>query len=115
LEYDNLIVWLLADVPQLRPLYEVEIKWLEEDLPHVIFSMVVTLFIIKSIKEHEELRNIYSFLEKMALGDEKVQEVLVVSVLEPMITERDIIGIAKSHMGELTNKLCEKTEIAYGF
>ncbi|WP_059050881.1 DUF7674 family protein [Paenibacillus senegalimassiliensis] len=115
MDYDNLITSLLIDVPLIKPLYEEEIKWLEEDLPHVIFSLVVTPFIIKSIKEQEESSNIYGFLEKMALGDEKVQEVLVTSVLESLIIERDIIDFAKSHMGELTKILCETTEKAYGF
>lgn len=115
MDYDNLIACLLADVPLIKPLYDEEIKWLEEDLPHVIFNLVVTPFIIKSIKGQVEPSNIYSFLEKMALGDEKVQEVLVVSVLESLITEREIIDLAKSHMGDLTKKLCENTEKAYGF
>lgn len=115
MEYENLIERLLADVPQIRPQYEEEIEWLEEDLPHVIFGMVVTPFIIRSIKEQKEMSNLYSFLEEMALADEKVQEVLVVSVLESLITERDIIEIAKSHMGEVTKEMCETTEKAYGY
>jgi hypothetical protein len=115
LEYDNLIERLLADVPQIRPYYEEEIEWLEEDLPHVIFGMVVTPFIINSIEEQKEISNLYSFLEEMALADEKVQEVLVVSVLESLITERDIIDIAKSLMGKFTLELCETTEKAYGY
>jgi len=39
LEYDNLIECLLVEVPQIKPYYEEEIMWLEEDLPHVIFGM----------------------------------------------------------------------------
>ncbi|WP_058300399.1 hypothetical protein [Gorillibacterium timonense] len=68
-----------------------------------------------SFKEHEESSNIYDFLEKMALSEEKVQGVLIVSVLESLITERDIIDFAKSHMGELTKTLCENIEKANGY
>ncbi|OKP73898.1 hypothetical protein A3842_21395 [Paenibacillus sp. P3E] len=115
MEYENLIERLLADVPQIRPHYEEEIEWLEEDLPHVIFGMVVTPFIIKSIETQKEVSNLYSFLEEMAVADDKVQEVLVVSVLESLITDRDIIDTAKSHMGKLTKTLCETTETEYGY
>ncbi|WP_187377782.1 hypothetical protein [Paenibacillus senegalimassiliensis] len=54
-------------------------------------------------------------MKKMALNDEKVQEVLIVSVLELLITERDVIERAKFHVGELTKRLCENVEKAYGF
>jgi len=51
----------------------------------------------------------------MAAADEKFQEVLVVSVFETLIAERDIIDIAMSFMGKLIKELCEPTENAYGF
>ncbi len=54
MEYDNLIERLLVEVPQIKPYYEEEIVWLEEDLPHVIFGMVDTPFIIKSLEEQKE-------------------------------------------------------------
>ncbi|WP_289356240.1 hypothetical protein [Paenibacillus sp. S-12] len=115
MEYENLIERLLKAVPQIRPYYEEEIEWLEEDLPHVIFGMVVTPFLIKSIKEEKEITNLYDFFEEMALSEEKVQEVLVVSVIESLITEREIIETAKSNMGESTRIICETVEKAYGF
>ncbi len=115
MDYDNLIEKLLIAVPQIRPYYEEEIEWLEEDLPHVIFGMVVTPFIIKSTEEQTEIDNLYTFLEEMALSNEKVQEVLVVSVLESLITERHIINKVKLSMGKITKELCETTEKVYGF
>ncbi|MBG9944241.1 hypothetical protein ABE237_16190 [Brevibacillus formosus] len=116
MEYGNIIRKLLTDVPQIRPYYEEEIEWLEEDLPHVIFGMVLTPYIIKSLEEHRNVETIFNFLEEMALSvDEKVQELLVVSVLESLITERGIIEIAKSHMGERTRQLFKTAEQAYGF
>ena len=95
---------------------EEEMVWLEEDLPHVIFGMVVTPFIIKGLRGSKEVTNIWNFLEQMAISDdEKVQEVLVVSVLESLIVERDIIDFAKNRMGNRTKLLCESTEKAYGY
>ncbi|PQP80459.1 hypothetical protein C0Q44_27135 [Paenibacillus sp. PCH8] len=115
MKYENLIERLLTAVPQIRPYYEEEIEWLEEDLPHVIFGMVVTPFLIKYTNEQKDISNLYDFLEDMALSEEKVQEVLVVSVLESLITEREIIETAKSYMGDLTRKICETTQKAYGY
>ncbi|WP_059171346.1 hypothetical protein [Bacillus sp. FJAT-27445] len=116
MEYNNLINRLLNDIPQIRPMYEEEIEWLEEDLPHVIFGIIVTPFIIKQLQENQKVTTLFDFLEEMALcNDEKVQEVLVVSVLELLITEREIIDLAKNMMGNRTKQLCTVTEKAYGY
>lgn len=116
MEYGNLVERLLTDIPQVRPYYEEEKDWLEEDLPHVIFGMVVTPFIIKSLQEKKNTKTIFDFLEEMVnSNDEKVQEVLVVSVLELLIVERNIISMARSSMGEMTQQLCRTIEKAYGF
>ena len=114
--YDDLISRLLNDIPQIRPMIEEEMEWLEENLPHVLFGIVVTPFIIKGLRGNKEVTNILKFLEQMAISDdEKVQEVLVVSVLESLIVERDIIDFAKNMMGNRTKLLCESTEKAYGY
>ncbi|MFC8689071.1 hypothetical protein [Brevibacillus porteri] len=116
MQYDNIIRKLLAAVPQIRPNYEEEMEWLGEELPHVIFGMVVTPYIIKCLEEHGNSETIFNFLEEMSLSsDEKVQELVVVSVLELLVTEREIIEIAKSLMGEQTRQHLKTLERAYGF
>ncbi|MFG0212972.1 hypothetical protein ACFU8X_07695 [Brevibacillus porteri] len=116
MNYDNVIAKLLNDVPQIRPFYEEEMEWLGEELPHVIFGMVVVPYIIKGLEGNETIESIFNFLEEMSLSrDERVQELLVVSVFESLITEREIISFAKSCMRKKTRQLCEATERAYGF
>lgn len=116
MEQENLIPELLKCLPKLKPLYEEELEWMEEVLPHYIFGSVVTSYTVDSLNNNiEESKELFRFFNEMAVGDEYVQNVLVVSLLEPLITERDIIDQAKLLMSETTKQLCEEMERAYGY
>ncbi|MFB0832735.1 hypothetical protein ACEU2D_24515 [Brevibacillus laterosporus] len=119
MEYNDLVQTLLVEIPELNPVYEEEIEWLKEDLPHVIFGIVFNPYLIEILNLHDQekkLKAIFIFLEKMAMSsDEKVKEVLVTTILESLLTERNIIVKAKHYMGSVTKKFCEQLEIAYGY
>ncbi|WP_139489841.1 DUF7674 family protein [Brevibacillus dissolubilis] len=116
LEYGKLISNLLSHLPAIRPYYEEEMEWLKEDLPHVIFGIVVVPYIVKHLQEQEGLEEIFEFLEKMAVSnDEEVEGVLVVSVLEPLLIERDVIGLAESQMRQKTRQLFDIIKKTNGF
>lgn len=114
--YTEIIPTLLLELPQVRSKYYEEMEWLEEDLPHVIFGLVVTPFIIESLKNKLNLSLIFNFLEEMATSNEQVQEVLLFSILDSLILEeRNLLDFAKTQMGEYTKILCENAEKSYGF
>ncbi|MFF0830691.1 hypothetical protein ACFYU8_27995 [Brevibacillus sp. NPDC003359] len=116
MNYDNVTTRLLTVVPQIRPHYEKGMEWLEEELPHVLFGIMVVPFIIKNLEENKPLDVMFNFIEEMSLSsDERIQELVVVSVIESLIVEREIIHHAKSSMGKRTRELCDDIEREFGY
>lgn len=114
--YTEIIPKLLSEIPQVRSKYCEEMEWLEEDLPHVIFGVVVTPFVIESLKNKVNSSLIFNFLEEMATSNEQVQEVLLLSILDSLILEeRNLLDFAKTQMRECTKILYENAEKSYGF
>lgn len=119
MDYTNLVKSMLKELPELKPAYDEEMEWLEEELPHVLFSWVFNPYLINLLTENkraDQIVTVFNFLEQMAVSpDEKVQEVLVVTVIESLVLERNIIEIAKGYMGEQTKKFCLEVEVSQGW
>ena len=121
MKYDNLVRTLLEEMPELQPAYNEEMQWLDEELPHVIFSMVLNSYLFELLRSTSTtadpvLSRIFAFLEKMANSQvEEIEEVLVVTVLESLVMERDIVPRAKMLMGPKTLSFLEKQEKAFGW
>ncbi len=104
MEYCNIIERLITEFPDLEGEYE-ENKDIVEDLPHLVYSMVFVPYICNLCKnevQEDKLKHISAFLEEMISYNKEIQEVIVFSVLESLIPEREIIKNLKKFLGEKT-------------
>lgn len=120
--YNDLVHTMLEKIPELRLAYEEEMQWLEEEQPHVIFSMVLNPYLFEMLRSvvdtagNAVLVRIFTFLEEMANSNvEAIQEVLVVTVLESLVLERDIVTKARALMGPVTTAFLEEQEKTFGW
>jgi len=106
LNYENVIELLLQEFPNLRKGLEAD-DYLS-DLPHCIFEIILVPYVKKLCEneEKEDLIKLGKFLEKMAIcEDEKVNELLNVSFLEPIVlADKKIIPFLQNHLGKMTLK-----------
>ena len=119
MKFDNMINELLAQFPILKTVYEGEGDYIE-NLHHLTYGIVFAPFIRQSVLANDEnvMRKICDFMECMANSDdedERVSELLGVSVLENILSERDVIGVLKQYMGSETLKLLSVMEKEYGW
>lgn len=117
MEYCNIIDRLLTEFPELKYEYE-ENKDLVEDLPHLVYSIVFVPYICNICKDdvqEEKLKHISAFLEEMINYNKEIQEVIVLSVLESLISDREIINNLKKFLGEKTLKELNLLELMYGW
>ena len=87
-------------------------------LPHMVFSIVFVRYLIKAHKnicDRGEFINCVNFMDYMAKEDNEIKELLTVSVIEEMLSERNIINDIKSMCSsELKNEI-ESSEKFYGW
>lgn len=118
MEYDKLIKSLLKTFPELRKEYDENKDYLE-NLPHLVYEDIFVPYIkemLKKDKETENINKIFQFIENMInCTDEKVQEVAVVSVLEPLVAEREIVIQLKRSMCKKSIESFEIMEKAFGW
>lgn len=115
--YNNIINSLFLQFPFLEKKYLDEGNYIK-GLPHLCYSIVFVPFIRQTVFKNDKkmLITICNFMECMAnSGDELVSELLAVSVLESIISERDLIKKLKQYMGLKTNQLLLILEEAYGW
>jgi len=103
----------------LKEIYEEEGDYIE-DLPHLCYPIVFVPFIRQAVLGNDEdtIQKICNFMECMANSDsedERVSELLVVSVLESILSEREIIYRLKLYMGSETLKLLSVMEKETGW
>lgn len=118
LNYDNLVQQMLEAVPEIRPYYEKELEWWDEILPHVVFGDVINPYIISLLKNSQDLdvlQRTFQFFEMMAnCPDERVADVLGVTVLERIGDESDVLGKAVKFMGKKTKEISDEIEKGWG-
>lgn len=118
LTYNNIVNNMLMAIPEVRPVFEKELEWWSEVLPHIVFGDVLNpylLELLKSDKEIDALKRIFDFFEQMAnCNDEKVQNVLAVTVLERLGDEKTILNTATKYMGKQTKVISNDVEKALG-
>jgi len=118
MKFENTINELFVRFPMLKEAYEEEGDHIE-GLSHLCYAFVFVPFIRQTVLANDEamIRSICEFMENMALSDDEdelVSELLVVSVLENILYERDVINLLKPHLGAETLKLLISIEKAYG-
>lgn len=117
MRYENIIEILLTRFPQVSKLYEEEGDYIY-GLPYLAFEIVFVPFLIKEMQgDSSELKlRLTQFIEEMLnMGDEKTQELAAVSIIEPVVSERIFLKIAKPQFGRETLKHLESYEKAAGW
>ena len=109
MKYDNLINELFVWFPMLKSEYEQEGDYIE-GFPHLCYSIVFVPFVIQAclVDDEDKIQSICDFMECMANSDgedERVSELLVVSVLESILSEREVIHLLKRYLGTHTLEL----------
>ena len=81
---------------------------------HTIFGMVIVPYIMKKIREKDDItvKKIFAFMENMAIcKDVRVREVLDFTILEQLIDDGDNrLDHIKKYMGANTLENCEEIE-----
>ncbi|WP_044478300.1 DUF7674 family protein [Paenibacillus antibioticophila] len=118
MDYNNVVQKMLKVIPEVTPLYEKELEWWDEILPHIVFGDVVNPYIIRLLREGNDeqiAKNVFNFLEQMAIcSDEKVHEILAVTVLEQLGDDPTILEEARRYMGNETKKISDEVEKGWG-
>lgn len=109
---------LLNEFPRLRQQYNEDRDYLE-DLPHLTFENIFVPFVKEALegdKEKNEISRVFELIEKMInCSDERVQEVAVVSVLEALVYEREMVMKIKSYLGTKSLEAFKKMEKEFGW
>jgi len=104
--YYDMIELLFEWFPSLREKYIEEGDYIFE-APTLCYSFVFVPFIVKSCEDNDEdkLKRIGLFLEEMAnCGDEMVEDLLVVGVLESVLPERNSVDILRAFLNKKTSE-----------
>lgn len=109
---------MLEAVPEIKPNYEKELEWWDEILPHIVFGDVLNPYIIPLLKKGQDLevlQRVFQFFEMMAnCPDERVADVLGVTVLERLGDEPEVLGKAIKLMGNKTKEISDEIEKGWG-
>jgi hypothetical protein len=118
MDYNNIVQKMLETLPEITPMYEKELDWWDEILPHIVFGDVVNPYIMTLLhdgNDKQALEKVFSFLELMGTcPDVQVQEVLAVTVLEQLGDDPLILKKASQYMGQVTKKMSDEMEIGWG-
>ncbi|MCL2679251.1 MAG: hypothetical protein FWF18_03055 [Dehalococcoidia bacterium] len=117
MKYANLIETLFERFPFLEQKYIEEGDYIA-GLAHLCYSFVFIPY-IREIVENNDIENIIKvseYLEDMAIcEDEKVSELMVVSILENIVSERDLVKTLKAYLKPNTEEWLLNLEKAYGW
>ena len=117
MRYENLINELFIQFPMLKVEYEKEGDYIK-GLQHLVFSIIFVPFIKQTCLANDEdkLQSICDFMESMAISEEVlVSELLVVSVLENILDEREMIHSLRQYFGSQTIEYLTALERTYGW
>lgn len=122
--FENMSEKLVEKFPELRPRYEEECKWWEDEVPgqHIIYGDILNPYIVSLLEsdeqgssEHEAtLKRIFAFLEELVNHeDEDIQGVVVTTVLEYLDSPKVQLEKARKYMGETTLGYSHDVEAAF--
>ena len=117
MKYENTISELFFQFPILKDVYENEGDYIK-DLPHLCYEIVFAPFIRQSVLKNDKCmtRAICNYMECMASSnDNQVTELLAVSVLESLVSERAVISLLSPYIGEKTSNILNIMEKEYGW
>ena len=117
--YDNVSDRLIEHIPELSEAYEAALEWWgnEKPGPHVVYGDILNPYIDRLLQSGDEpsLRRIFHFLEKLSRSeDQRVQEIVSVTVCEQLTNNKERLQEARRFMGSATLKLSDEIEKFWG-
>ena len=115
MEYKDVVDALLTEFPTLRERYEEEQDY-SQGLPHLVYEIVFVPYLKEGKDDTELISKAAEFMERLLTHeDERIQEVVVVSVLEPLLPERELLMKLKKHLGPKAQESLALLERYYGW
>lgn len=114
--YENMVHRLPEAVPALKAAYDKQIEYWEGEEPpvHPAYSMIVNdtldeLLGSNGVQSEDTVRQIFDFLEVLANHpDEKIQNVVYVSICEHIASNEFVLQKAQKYMGKTTREFCHE-------
>src|SRR5437016_2109698 len=105
--YETLNEALPERFPELRASYDREVAWWgnERPGPHIVYERVLIPFILDLLKAGAESRlaQVFEFIESLVThADKLVREVAVVTVIEHLGADADLLAKTRRHFGPAT-------------
>lgn len=116
LNYETVDQELIKSLPEIREPYEEELKsWTgEEPGQHNIFGNVLNPFLLDLLQKDSNeglIKRAFDFIEQMATSnDEKVSNVVQVTICEQLGDDKIILEKARKYMGQKTLELSKDAE-----
>jgi hypothetical protein len=107
---------LIDEFKDFKPVLQEHIEFYEELLPHVFFGECNEFFINYINEDNPKvLQKLFNVFEIMATeGNDEVENILCVTILERLGDDRNVLKIARKYMGKETRKLSDETEKGWG-
>ncbi|QKS72319.1 hypothetical protein FLK61_37435 [Paenalkalicoccus suaedae] len=110
--------YFLKEFPEFEAAYHEHLEDYGELLAHVFYGDDVCLILVKLLKQNndkQKLKRLFQLLEVMAVeGNEEVQNVLQVSILEVLGDDKEVLQRANFYMGEHTRIASKEIERFWG-
>lgn len=114
-DWENMSGKVAERFPALKESYDRELRWWGEEKPgqHIIYGDVFFPYIKKvaeagSDDNEGELKRIFRFLEELANhSDERVQEVVCVTLCEDICGDEAVLQRTRKYMGNKTREFCD--------
>ena len=115
--YDGVVTALLDTIPEVRNVYDSELRWWGKDPPppdpYTVFGFAlrpVLTHLARTEADEGVLKRVFGFFEEMAGSEDlEVVNLLQVSELEFLVTNPDLLSRAWKYMGERTKALTRET------
>jgi len=107
----ELNLFLLRLLPGIKDSYIEEVSWQDghDTGSHVVFEDVLCPYIIRNAENEQELKHCFSTIETiLLLHDEYAEEVILLSVLDDLLTEPEVIAKSLNYMGSETRRLLQE-------
>lgn len=106
---------LIARFPELKKEYHEEVDWQEGDETgsHVVYGDVFAPYIEKIIiqQDNVEIQKVFAFIEEILAANEKYSdEVIMFSVLERLMTDKEQIQSCKKYFGKCTERTIKEMQ-----
>jgi hypothetical protein len=113
--YEDVVTFLLSSFPEIEAAYAKELEWWGSDEPGstIVYEDLFVPLIKRliSIDKEAEVRRVSTFLERLATaGDDRVRDILLVAVLEPLSGEPETLVRLRPRMGPVTRRMLKKVQ-----